>query len=406
MRDQEVAPSPEPRTPAAFPRGAKILITGGTGHLGSALIHSLVRDRGVPAQDIRVLYLEGQPADAVADLPGLDLKPGDILRPEDVRRAVASVDFIFHLAASTSFDPRQKENQWRVNIEGTRNVLEAARRSPRVRRLIHVGTVNTLGVPRPAGSVGDIETANPYTSRPRLHAFGSAEEILAFADRARESRAADWVGRIGIGYFDSKLAAQELVSRFTREGGLDTVSVLPGTMFGPYDRLIGNGILLLKIARGEMPGVLQGGISAVHIMDVVDGLILALALGRTGERYILTADPQGHLYLKDMAAIMADVLRSRFPDRRIRRRFRVFPGWAALPAAGISEVLASLSRGPCLLSRAAVRAGSQPLFYSCAKARRELGYEPRRTFRRAVEELAAYYEEYGLFQAKGRTIDR
>ncbi len=103
---------------------------------------------------------------------------------------------------------------------------------------------------------------------------------------------------------------------------------------------------------------------------------------------------------------MADVLRSRFPDRRIRRRFRVFPGWAALPAAGISEVLASLSRGPCLLSRAAVRAGSQPLFYSCAKARRELGYEPRRTFRRAVEELAAYYEEYGLFQAKGRTIDR
>jgi nucleoside-diphosphate-sugar epimerase len=84
-----------------------------------------------------------------------------------------------------------------------------------------------------------VSACNPYTSRARVHSFASSGEALAFADAVRDGRAPGaWERRIGIGYFDSKLAAQEIVDRSVREDGIDAVSVLPGTFFGPRDTLV------------------------------------------------------------------------------------------------------------------------------------------------------------------------
>jgi nucleoside-diphosphate-sugar epimerase len=75
-------------------------------------------------------------------------------------------------------------------------------------------------------------------------------------------------------------------------------------------------------------------------------------------------------------------------------------------AAFFSEKIAALRHRPCLLSRAAVRAGSQPLFYTYENAARDLGYKPKRTFQRGVEEMAVYFHDEGLFESNGRFIDR
>ena len=380
-----------------FPEsGVRILITGGTGHVGSALVHHLVRDRGLSPADLRIFYLRGTPTRSLDDIPGLDLRPGDILDLEAIVEACRGVDLVFHLAASTSFDPGLKARQWRINVEGTRNVLEGVARTPSVRRVCHTSTVNVLAAPSPPGSVGGLDDCDPYAHRDGLHSFRSKEEALDLAEAARRGDKG-WEKRIGIGYFDSKLAAQEIVNDYAENRGVDAVSVLPGTMFGPYDVLIGSGIFLLSIFRGNLPGMLKGGISTVHIQDAVEGHLLAMENGRKGGRYILTGPAGNHLHFRELAGIIAEVLHGRFPDRRIRRRYPVIPTLAARLAASISEIIARRSGRPCLLSQGVVQAGSKALFYHHEEAARELGYRPQRSFRLAVENTADYYARMGLF---------
>lgn len=386
--------------------GKKILITGGTGHLGSALAHALVRGHELTPDLIRIFYLAGTPTESLRDLPGLDLFPGEILRHEDVRRACQGVDYVFHMAGSTTFDPRLKRRQWDINVEGTRHVLEACRRSSSIKRMCYTSTVNILGVPDPAGSIGNFENSDPYSSRPRLHAFRSPEETLAFIEHVRKEHASRWEKKIKIGYFDSKLAAQELVQNYAHEFGLDVVSVCPGTSFGPYDYLIGNGIYLLLIYRGQMPGALKGGISAAHVMDVAEGHLLAMEKAKKGARYIITGHPEDNLSFKDLFGIMADVLCRQFPDKKIRAPKLVVPSRLARMGASLSERFAKLSGRPALLSRAAVRAGSMPLYYTFETAARDLGYLPKHTFRKGIEDMVEYYRAENLFETRGRYADR
>ena len=389
-----------------FFQGKKILVTGGTGHLGSALIYCLTGQMKVDPANIRVFYLADTPVRSLHDLPGIEFFPGNVLNATEVEAACQGMDMVFHLIGSTTFDTRQKKIQWLVNVEGTRNVLEAHRKSATIQKLCYTSTVNVLAIPNPIGALGNFENSNPYTNKPSAHSFRSSGETLEFIEAAHSNKMPDWEKRIGVGYFDSKLAAQELVNDYVRKYGLNIVSILPGTMFGPYDHLIGTGMYILSIYRNQMPAVLTGGLPLAHVMDVAEGHLLAMEKAARGSQYILSGQPDDNRYFKDMAAIIADVLQNKFPDKRIKVPSMVTPAWLAVLGGFFSEYYAKIFNKPMLLSRDAVRAAPYPLFYTSQKAKNELGYEPKRTFRQAVEDMVEYYEREGLLDTEGRFIDR
>jgi dihydroflavonol-4-reductase len=377
-----------------------VLVTGGTGFLGANLIHHLVTEKGVPRESVRTL--SHRASRALDALPGVELVTGDILDSRVVTDACRDRTIVFHTAGSTTFDPRLKKQQWLVNVEGTRNVLEAVRASRTVRRLCHTSTVNVLGCPSPRGAIGTEAGCDPYASRPRLHSFASPGEALGFADAVHSGTAPrGWWRRIGIGYHDSKLAAQELVNRAVREQGLDVVSVLPGTSFGAFDEFIGPGLFLLGVYHNRLSCVTPGGLPLAHARDVARGHALAMEKGRAGQEYILGGREEDNRTLLDMARIIAAVLREREPRRAIGARFTVVPGTIALIAAAVLEAYAALSGRPAAITTAAVRASRFPCFYSSAKAERELGYRAEGTFAEAIGVMYDYLKRRGLLERQG-----
>ena len=374
--------------------------------MGSALIHCLTGQMQVTPADIRVFYLANTPVQSLKDIPGLEFFPGNVLNADEVEAACKDVDLVFHLIGSTTFDTRQKKIQWMVNVEGTRNVLEACRKSTTIQKLCYTSTVNVLAIPNPIGAIGNFENSNPYTNTPSAHSFKSSDETLLFVEAARTHKIPNWEKQIGIGYFDSKLAAQELVNDYVRKYGLNIVSILPGTMFGPYDHLIGTGMYILSIYHNQMPAVLTGGLPLAHVMDVAEGHLLAMEKANAGTQYILSGQPDDNRYFKDMAAIIADVLQKKFPNKKIKTPKIITPPWLAVLGAFFSEQYAKVFNKPMLLSVDAVRAAPYPLFYTSQNAIRDLGYNPKRSFRQAIEDMVDYYEREGLLEAKGRFIDK
>ncbi|MBN2151130.1 MAG: NAD-dependent epimerase/dehydratase family protein [Candidatus Lokiarchaeota archaeon] len=383
--------------------GKRILVTGGTGFLGSNLIQFLVEERGVKPGDIRVFYPPGSPAKNIDDIPGLDMYTGDIIDPQSVRRAMEDRQLVWHVAGNTTFDPFKLKGQWMVNVEGTRNVLDAARDSRCIEKIVHTSTVNTLGAPNPPGSIGSEDT-DPYSQETRsVHSFTSAEEALDFAQAIHDGTAPDnWMKSIRVGYFDSKLAAQELVLKGCKEHGLPVVSVLPGTFFGPRDYFIGGGAYILQVYHNKMPGYIKTGSPCVHVHDVARGHVLAMEKGKPGERFIISGQESDNLYLRDMLGIIAKVITEREPGKKVKANWKEFKPQLAMFAAGLMEAWSKLTKVPCLFSKSTMMAAKPISFYSCAKAKRELDYVPTFSFEQAVRDHFDYFKQHDMLGIKGR----
>ncbi|TFF93346.1 MAG: NAD-dependent epimerase/dehydratase family protein, partial [Promethearchaeota archaeon] len=375
---------------------------------GSNLIRFLIEKRGVKPSDLRIFYLENTSNLAIDDLPELELYPGNILDLDSVKSACENMDLIYHTVGNTSFEPRNRKIQWLVNVEGTRNLLAAVKNREEIEKICYTSTVNTLGCPDPKGSLGTLDTSSPYENEPRLHSFHSKEEILEFADAVHQGYAPKkWWKEIGIGYYDSKLAAQELINRAVEKEHLNIVSVLPGTFFGPHDVFIGNGMYLIRVYNNAMPGGIKGGgLPLCHVEDVVRGHVLAMEKGSPGERYIITGREEDNLYMTEMLKVIADVIQEREPDKKIKTKFIKIPLFLAKMGASIAEPILRIFKKPIVISKHIVRAGSYPSFYSYQKAHQDLGYSPQKTFRNAVEDMYEYYKRHDYFNKTQREVDK
>jgi len=322
----------------------KVLVTGASGFLGSRIALLL----GENGHQVRAAF---RPGDDTRLLRGLPVEPQacDLLDEICTRRAMAGMDAVVHTAAMVTFQRRLYDTQMRVNVEGTRILLRAAR-SAGIRRFIHTSTVNTLGIPS-EGSVGDEDT--PF----------------------------NWqIWRLG--YMDSKKASEDLVRQAE---GLETICVLPGTMFGPWDINVNAGQYILQCARGLGLAAPPGGTSVVHVDDVARGHLLALERGIVGERYVLGGE---NLTYHELFCIIAHELGRRPP-------LFTLPAPLLLGLGRAADRLSAHLPWPLPAGEGLLKAACSNLFYDSTKARQQLGY----TFRpaaEAIQDAVSWYRDQGM----------
>jgi dihydroflavonol-4-reductase len=267
------------------------------------------------------------------NLEGLpvELVEGDLDSPERLSEQITGCDVVFHVAARYSLWARDRAAIYRDNVNGTRNLLTAAR-TARVSRFIHTSSVAAIGVPLP----GTCATEKTQTSLEAL------------------------VGD----YKKSKYLAEQAALEAAR-AGLDVVIVNPSTPIGSYDiKPTPTGEIILRFLQGRMPFYVHTGLNLVDVCDVAAGHILAWRKGRTGERYIL-----GHrnLSLKDMLEMLAALTGRRAP------RWAV-PHVLPLATAYMDEmVLARLFGKQPQLSYYSVQMSRKAMYYDSSKAVHELG---------------------------------
>jgi dihydroflavonol-4-reductase len=328
----------------------RALVTGVTGFVGSAVARTLCQ-RG---WQVRALVRSGSDERNLRQLP-LELASGDLNDPPSLARAVAGCEAVFHVAADYRLGVVDPQPLYRSNVEGTRNVLVAARDAG-VARIVYTSSVATIGLPAD-GSPGTEDTPSVLT---------------------------DMVGH----YKRSKFLAEELVREFVRSGA-PVVIVNPSTPIGPGDiKPTPTGQMVVDAAAGRTPAYVDTGLNVVHVDDVALGHLQAFERGRIGERYILGGE---NLTLREILVHICR-LAERSPPR-IR-----LPHAALLPAAYASEALARLTGRRTRVTVEAVRLARKHMYFSSAKAVRDIGYSWRPPAL-ALEDALHWFRQQGKVPA-------
>lgn len=320
----------------------RALVTGGTGFLGANLAAYLLQQ----GWTVRILRRATSPLEAVADLD-VEHAIGDVLDEESLCRAMVGCDVVFHTAAVSAYWRTPKEEILRVNIDGTRNVLAAAR-DMNIRRVVLTSSLAALGVPEPGTRLTE---DHPYNLPP---------------------------GRFLYGY--SKAMAEAIARAFV-EQGLDVVIVNPSVILGPRDIHQISGSLLLEMARGRVPALPPGGVNVVAVEDVVRGHALALARGRPGERYILGGE---NLTYRELADQIAEVIG--VPAPRWVLPPRVVRGLAAM--ARVAQAMGI----PLPVGADQLWLSTHFIWCDGGKAETELGYRPQIPVREAIRRTWEWYQ--------------
>jgi dihydroflavonol-4-reductase len=306
------------------------LVTGASGFVGSAVARAL-QARGAR---LRLLVRASSPR---KNLEGLDAEVvvGDMREPAALALAMRGVRHLFHVAADYRLWARSPEEIVHNNLAGARTVMTAALDAG-VERIVYTSSVATLGFP-------DDGAASDETFRlPPEEAIGA--------------------------YKRSKVVAEREVERLAAEKDLPVVIVSPSTPIGPRDvKPTPTGRIIVEAARGRMPAFLDTGLNLVHVDDVAAGHLLALEKGRQGETYILGGQD---VSLGRMLADIAALSGRRAPTLSLPRA-------PLYPLAIATEALAHLTGKEPFLTRDALKMSRHHMFFSSAKATRELGYTAR-----------------------------
>jgi dihydroflavonol-4-reductase len=324
------------------------LVTGATGFVGSAVARVLLK-AGHP---VRVL---ARPSSDRRNLKGLslDVVQGSLEDTPSLAAAVAGCRYLFHVAADYRLWVPDPEAMFRANVGGTRELMLAALAAG-VERIVYTSSVATLGiVPR-----------------------GVANEDTA-------SRAEDMIGP----YKRSKFDAEAVVRGLAAERSLPAVIVNPSTPIGPGDiKPTPTGRVIVEAARGRVPGFVDTGLNVVHVEDVAVGHLLAAEAGEIGRRYILGGE---NLSLAEILAEVARLSGRRPPSLKI-------PYAAILPVAAGAEALARLTGREPFVTLDGARMSKKTMFFSSARAVRELGYAPRPA-RQAIADAVGWFKANGYF---------
>ncbi len=323
-----------------------VLVTGASGFVGSAVARQLA-DKGYR---VRVLM---RPSSPRANIEGIacEIAEGDMRDAKSMQTATKDARYLFHVAADYRIWARDPEEIVRNNREGTRAVMDAALATG-VEKIVYTSSVAAL---------------KPLEGMPADETSRHTEESAIGA------------------YKRSKVVAERVVEKMIAEQGLPAVLVSPSTPIGPRDiKPTPTGRIIVEAANGKMPAYLDTGLNLAHVDDVARGHLLALERGKVGEVYILGGED---VSLKEMLGVIAGLTGRKAPAVRL-------PRLPLFPLAVAAEAAARVTGREPFVTMDALKMAKHHMFFSSAKAVRELGYQSR-PYQAGIEDALNWFKQAG-----------
>lgn len=318
-----------------------VLVTGGTGVVGSSLIARLLEQ----GREVRALARSEQAAQTLSRA-GTTPVMGDITQADSLPEAFAGCELVYHVAGLVEFCPREPHLLYEVNAGGTRNVMRAARRAG-AQRVVYTSSVTALG--EKPGSVGSEDSVHRGW-------------FMTHYERSK---------------YEGEAAA------FAEAGDMEVVAVLPASVQGA-GRSRGSGRLLLNLINERYRVLADSYFSIVDMDDCARGHILAGERGEPGGRYVLSGFTGT---VRELAALLDDMIGR-------RSRIRYLPRWTLRPLTPVAAVLGGFVRSApvCAETMRLARAGAR---YDGSRAARELGLSYR-TVRQTLAQTLDWLRAEGL----------
>ena len=331
----------------------KTFITGATGFIGTSIARELLRD----GREVRVLVREGS---NTSNLTGLDVEfwKGDLRDPDSLLSGLKGCDVLYHAAADYRLWTRTPQEMYRINVEGTAAILDAAWKNS-LSRVVYTSSVGTLG--------------NPGDGTP-----GSEETPVSLADM---------VGH----YKKSKYLAEREAEKFIARG-VPIVIVNPSTPVGPLDiKPTPTGKIIVDFLNRKMPAYLDTGLNIIAVEDCARGHILAEQKGAVGRKYILG---NTNLTLCAIFKILEELTGLTAPKFKL-------PYTPILLAAYVNEGLSRITGREPLIPLAGVQMASKFMYFDSTRAVRELGL-PQTSARNALQRAVEWFTANGYTKEKLR----
>lgn len=323
------------------------LVTGATGHIGNVLVRELLSKN----EKVRVFVL---PEDSLESISGLDVDIvfGNILDPASLSIAMQDVDCVFHLAGMISILPGDADKLYQVNVEGTKNVLHAARMAA-VGKFIYVSSIHALGSVKHGITIDETIPFDP-------------ENVMGDYDK-------------------TKAKASQLVVAASQEG-FNAIIVCPTGVLGPYDFNRSEiGSLVESMITTSVAFSVKGSYDFVDVRDVACGLVLAAEKSLPGEIYILSGE---YIAIKDILYTASRSAGRRIPIINVPFTLARFAAW-------ISPTFCRLTHQKAHLTPYSLSTIQSNSIVTHQKATRDLGYNPRK-IHDSIRDMVYWFREKNL----------
>jgi dihydroflavonol-4-reductase len=311
-------------------KGANMnLITGATGHIGNVLVRELLRRK----EEVRVFVLPGEDLSPLEGLE-IDVVRGNILDPVALEKALENIEYVFHLAGIISIMPGKDSLVHDVNVVGTTNIVEAAKKA-NVKKFIHTSSIHAFKRVPKGIIVDELVTIDP-NSTIAAYDQSKAEATLAVLEQAKI--------------------------------GFPAVIVCPTGVIGPFDfKSSEMGTLIQEWMLHKVNFLIEGNYDFVDVRDVVQGMILAREKGKVGQIYILSGEL---IRVIDLWRLVKELV-------SFRSSFINIPCWLAKTVAFFTQTYYRMTKTKPRFTTYSIETLNTNANISNLKARSVLGYQPR-----------------------------